>query len=973
MKRDRLARRRPLRFEHLDPRLVLSINPSMVDVGGAWGSAANVESYPDRTSFLNLSVPTTDADPAVAAANFLRAFHTELGLPANVAEHLEVREVKHGLASTHVRFSQTFDGIAVNETFISVHMNAQGVIQTVHNAYRDMPVAKTSRTPQVALPTAIQAAEHFAGIESTFADPRSELVWNVGKDGSASLAWRVTVYGHQPTGDFLTLVDAASGKVLQQENRMAFATGTGNVFEPNPYQTQGNGAGLSDSNDANSAALSSQMISVTLQGLDEGTGLLRGEFVNLSSLNSPDIPDIDANEPTRIYEYTRDDSRFEQVVVYHAVDQINRYFHALGFDDDSGTPNGIRDFPTLANAHWYTADNSFYSTGDDAIHFGDGGVDDAEDADIVAHEYGHAVQHDQNAFWGGGEMGAMGEGFGDYLAATFYADFGDSGFQANNAAAVGEWDATSYSSDNPPNLRRVDGDKMYPFDLSGGVHADGEIWSAALWDLRSALGAVTADQLILESHFALPGNATMRDGANAILAADASINGGANATDITFWFEERGILGDLPDDDHGNDFASATPIAVPSTTPGLVGIAGDVDYFAFAAVGGESYIVDVLLNSLSDSTLTLYGTNGTTQLAFDDDGGPGLASQIVWDAPASGTYFLKVAGYSTRVGSYGLDIDVSSGGSDDYGNSSVTAFPIALNSTVNGNIEVGSDQDWFAFTVPDGANVSLATSLGSLDDTTVALIDTDGTSQLAFDDDGGPGLASLINWTAPASGTYFAVVQSFGTGTGSYGLTLTSDRTGVTGDFNADGIYDCTDIDALVQTIVAASGDVAYDLTGDGFVDNLDLDAWLLEAGEVNLGSGIRYLYGDANLDAVVDVSDFNIWNDNKFEATGTWCQADFNADGSTDVSDFNIWNDNKFQSALPPLREGDRQPFVAGRVQEFVWDNHSAEVAPTNPRSTLVGLSSDRSFVDERDRLRSQPRVSQIIMERVFEDIEQG
>ncbi len=475
MKRNRVPRRRQLSCEHLDPRLVLSINPTMVDVSGSWGPDAIAENYPDRTSFLRLNVPTLDADPAVAAENFLRAFHTELGLPANVADHLDVLEVKHGLASTHVRFAQTVDGIAVNNAFVSVHMNGQGVVQTVHNAYRDFEITSARRLPQVDLPAAILAAEDHAGIESTFAPPQSELVWNVGKDGTASLAWRVTVFGNQPTGDFLTLVDGASGKVLQQENRMDFATGSGDVFEPNPYQTQGNGAGLSDSNDANSSALSAQLVSVTLQGLDEGTGLLRGEFVNLSSLNSPNITDVDANEPSRVYEYTRDDPRFEQVVVYHSVDQINRYFHALGFDDDTGVPNGIRDFPTLANAHWYTADNSFYSTGDDAIHFGDGGVDDAEDADIVAHEYGHAVQHDQNVLWGGGEMGAMGEGFGDYLAATFYADAGNGLFQASNAAAVGEWDATSYSSDNPPNLRRVDGNKMYPFDLVGGVHADGEI------------------------------------------------------------------------------------------------------------------------------------------------------------------------------------------------------------------------------------------------------------------------------------------------------------------------------------------------------------------------------------------------------------------------------------------------------------------------------------------------------------------
>ncbi len=56
-------------------------------------------------------------------------------------------------------------------------------------------------------------------------------------------------------------------------------------------------------------------------------------------------------------------------------------------------------------------------------------------------------------------------------------------------------------------------------------------------------------------------------------------------------------------------------------------------------------------------------------------------------------------------------------------------------------------------------------------------------------------------------------------------------------------------------------------------------------------------LPGDANGDMVVDVSDFNIWNSNKFSADTDWLHGDFNGDGNTDVSDFNIWNANKFSS----------------------------------------------------------------------------
>ena len=118
------------------------------------------------------------------------------------------------------------------------------------------------------------------------------------------------------------------------------------------------------------------------------------------------------------------------------------------------------------------------------------------------------------------------------------------------------------------------------------------------------------------------------------------------------------------------------------------------------------------------------------------------------------------------------------------------------------------------------------------------------------------------------------------------------------GDFNGDSAYDCLDIDALVAEIAASTNSPEFDLTGDGSVDGADLTAWLAEAGAANLASGNPYLPGDANLDGVVDVSDFNTWNANKFTSVAAWCSGDFSADGVVDVSDFNTWNSNKFTSS---------------------------------------------------------------------------
>ncbi len=117
-------------------------------------------------------------------------------------------------------------------------------------------------------------------------------------------------------------------------------------------------------------------------------------------------------------------------------------------------------------------------------------------------------------------------------------------------------------------------------------------------------------------------------------------------------------------------------------------------------------------------------------------------------------------------------------------------------------------------------------------------------------------------------------------------------------DFDDDGVVDCNDIDALTAAISGGANNTDFDLTGDGIVDLADQQQWLTDAGAQNLASGNPYLDGDANLDGVVDGSDFNIWNQNKFTATSAWCSADFTADGVVDGSDFNIWNQNKFSSS---------------------------------------------------------------------------
>src|SRR5206468_97094 len=152
---------------------------------------------------------------------------------------------------------------------------------------------------------------------------------------------------------------------------------------------------------------------------------------------------------------------------------------------------------------------------------------DAEDAEVILHEYGHAIHFSQGFVFGSEEASAMSEGFGDYWAVTVSSLIAPTA----DPACVADWDSTSYTSTVPHCLRRVDGNLHYPQDLNGEVHHDGEIWSRALWDIRQSLGNVRADTLILQGSFDFPGT-TMPDLAGRTVDAARQLYGNGVANTV---------------------------------------------------------------------------------------------------------------------------------------------------------------------------------------------------------------------------------------------------------------------------------------------------------------------------------------------------------------------------------------------------------------------------------------------------------
>src|SRR3954453_9080621 len=187
------------------------------------------------------------------------------------------------------------------------------------------------------------------------------------------------------------------------------STGVGSVFVSNPVQSLGDES-LTDQNDSDAAVPASAYYDVTLTNLD-GSGFLNGDWGPISRpTGNP------AFSPTNTFRYTRHADEFEQVMAYYWITEAQTYIHSLGC---GGTRRAIDNQPQQVRINQYGVDNSFATDHPkNELRFGKGGVDDAEDAEVILHEYGHAIHFAQNFSFASEEAGAISEGFGDYWAVT---------------------------------------------------------------------------------------------------------------------------------------------------------------------------------------------------------------------------------------------------------------------------------------------------------------------------------------------------------------------------------------------------------------------------------------------------------------------------------------------------------------------------------------------------------------------------
>lgn len=587
------------------------------------------------------------------------------------APDLRLVDERESLSGTHRRYRQFIDDVEVIEGELVISFDSSDHVRRVHNR-----VARRSTSRQPVATSASDPGDWRKHSELEGLTVFSERTALLNVNGEARSVIAVSA-GKRPPLQTLFYFDSGTHTLIKRVD--LFFRVDGQVFDPNPVVTLSDSS-LQDNNDAATAVPSSAYRIVDLPDVAL-SGPLAGPNVQLADFDAPAIVPVSADSSLR---FDRAADGFEDVMTYFHLDRSQRYMQSLGFVGSRRIIAGPMRVDTHANSG---EDNSYFSPASNSLYFGEGGVDDAEDADILLHEYGHAIQENSSpgAFTGSpaSQSRAMGEGFGDYWA--FSGNYAAGQNSTFDQFCIGEWDARCGAAPSSrcgytPSancLRRVDGtktmDDYVTTDRGGAEHANGEIWSSVLREIFVNLigrhgvgeGRRITDRIILESQFGVPSSANFRLGGMRILEADRALYGGSHASDLCAALTLRKIIssGDCDPTPRGDITTYQSPeqnIAIPdATSAGIsstrvvtdtrvverVNVAVKIEHpfrgdlqLVLIAPNGRQVILQRPSSDSGSDIATVYGVDSDSAESLD----------VLRGIPANGTWTLQVADVSAQ-------------------------------------------------------------------------------------------------------------------------------------------------------------------------------------------------------------------------------------------------------------------------------------------------------------------------------------
>lgn len=308
---------------------------------------------------------------------------------------------------------------------------------------------------------------------------------------------------------------------------------TTKVFNPDPLtsaeKTYGQDGLWNHANGANTTELSSQLksMSATLT-FQNDTFFPTSPYIIIKDLESPSQTIFTSKSAN--FSFNRSQSEFREFNVLYHIETLRKYLKSIQIP--------LTNMPAiLADPTAYAGQDQSrfsYSMTDPSLYFGTGGVPDAEDADVIVHEYSHGINYflAPNSV-DGSERLAIEEANCDFMACQY-----SKSISSFNWKWVFNWDGHndfwSGRDANSPNT--------YPKDLSSDFYTSSLIWSSMLNDLSEDLGRDIITRILLNSISSYSNFMSMQDAATLLIQSDSMIYGYAHFNILKPRLVQRGFM-----------------------------------------------------------------------------------------------------------------------------------------------------------------------------------------------------------------------------------------------------------------------------------------------------------------------------------------------------------------------------------------------------------------------------------------------
>lgn len=489
-----------------------------------------------KNTLVSLETSETEAsfmganDPKSVATQFLKANSQKLGLQSELSDLVFEGTVRTPVGY-HVRFQQFHQNLPVYAANLVVTLNKRMGVVTYVNSYQPIK-SEAAFVPRIKALEAVNAAYGFLKLT---ASPRRQSVvpMILVHKGKTQVINRVRI--NAPVDKkyaWEILLNADTNEVMFAKDIAMNQHPKATVFLSNPVIHSGKkyGDGWNDANNADHEIFNKALVTVDLLDMEQSNGVftMNGKYVQITDHESPKNPDCKTNSSQMFY--SRSKPCFDAVMVYYHLDSAMRYLNEkLGvkvapFQYQGGVkadPHGLGG-----------DDNSHYDPSNGELAFGQGGVDDAQDHDVIYHELGHGL-HDWVTKGHLSQNQGLSEGSGDYWAMSYSRQFMKPGHVAYH------W-TFSFDGHNEFWPGRVTNIGLnYPAGAQGGIHAAGQLWATTCMLVWDAIGKEKTDKMFWSALAMLNESSNQADAANAFIKASEEISPSDRARIVSI-FKSKG-------------------------------------------------------------------------------------------------------------------------------------------------------------------------------------------------------------------------------------------------------------------------------------------------------------------------------------------------------------------------------------------------------------------------------------------------